>query len=94
MKISASILEEFEKFLIEEDCFSQFCTNTQEELHISFNELSSYIEEHYRPYRFWELVPLLVSIPFTWSHTNQGYDYWEKISSKWMEISKKFLNNS
>lgn len=94
MKISASILKDFEKFLIEEDCFSQYCINLQEQAYLSFNELFSYIEKHYPPYQSDELIPLLISMPFTWCHTSQGYDYWAKISKKWMERSENFLNNS
>lgn len=94
MKISASILEEFEKFLIEEDAFSQFCTNIQEQAHISFNEYPNYLERVYKLYNYYDLVPLLTSIPFTWCNTNQGYDYWAKIHKKWEEISESFLNNS
>lgn len=95
MKISVSVFEEFEKFLVEEDAFSQYCINLQEQAHISFNEFPKYLEEvtfyAHTPYG---IITTLVAIPFSWWSTNQGYEYWEKISNKWMERSKNFLNNS
>ena len=65
MKISAKILEEFEKFLVEEDCFSQFCINLLEQLKISFNEYPDYIERNFPITETIYLAPVLINLPFT-----------------------------
>lgn len=94
MKISAKVLEEFEKFLVEEDCFSQFITNLQEQTHISFNEYPNYIERIFSTAKSVYLVLGLVALAFYWSRTKEDYAYWRNIDTKWRKKSENFLNNS
>lgn len=81
-----TIGESFEEFLIENNCFSQFCINLLEQEHLTFKE---YIEKHLKQCeeyntRFditdsWNLI-LLDAFNFT--TTSEGSTYWMKIYYK------------
>ena len=83
-----TIGEELEKFLFENNCFSQFCINLLEQKHLTFNE---YIERCLEEYclfnktrinvvRFWNITLLDA---FNYYHSPQGEKYWMDIYYKW-----------
>lgn len=84
-----TIREELEKFLFENNCFSQFCINLLEQKHLTFDEyVERYLEEyrlsnnktHIEVVRFWNLIFLKA---FNYGRSLQGEKYWINIYYKW-----------
>lgn len=85
MKISASILEEFEEFLIEEGAFSQFCINLLEQKNETFNE---YIDRILKD-TYYLIERELVNNAFTWNRTEQNFWFWNNLDGKWRKLLEK-----
>lgn len=86
--METDIRDQFEQFLIENDCFSQFCTNLLEQKHLTFEE---YVEKHIIEYEhrymedidrvnFWNWLLLDA---FWYPLTSQGEEYWMSIYYRW-----------
>ena len=83
------IRDQFERFLMENDCFSQFCINLLEQKHLTFEE---YVEKHIETYglpnnrhrndeiHFWNFILLDA---FWYCDTPQREEYWMRIYYKW-----------
>lgn len=72
-KNNKRILDKFEKFLIKNDCYSQFVTDLLEQKNLTIPELI-------------ELEPdsdQLIMHCFAWSRTPEGADYWLQLYYKW-----------
>lgn len=69
--------ELFEKFLIDNNAFSQFCSNLVEESVV----FSEYVETIY---------PINYMIDcFIWNRTKEGFSFWNHLYVKWYEIYKE-----
>lgn len=67
------IKELFINFLLENDCFSQFCINLLEFRNISLEE---YLNWNY-------CEKELIRWAFDWKRTSEGRIFWYKLNSKW-----------
>lgn len=65
--------DRFEKFLLENNCYSQFVTNLLEQKNLTIPE---FIESEPDP-------RLLVMHAFVWNRTPEGADFWLEIFHKW-----------
>jgi hypothetical protein len=77
------IKEQFFLFLKENSCYNKY-----------FNNLN------FSPIRFNHLTKLLdypihlINFAFDWSLSEEGLDYWENISNKWILIYKSYLKKN
>lgn len=66
----------FEKFLLENNCYSQFVTNLLEQKHLTIEEHISKTKTHYDT-RF------LVFDAFNWRYTPEKGEFWAIIHNEW-----------
>lgn len=76
--VGQALIEKFEQFLIDNNIFSQFCSNIFVEYSMLLYEYCEYI----RPFHY-------INEAFTWSHTEEGYDFWWEVDRKWYKIYEK-----
>lgn len=73
------VIEEFKKFLLEENCFTAFVWNLKHTIAGSWE-----LEEHFQN-RLLEDFKWLINDGFCGDKTKEGYKYWNKKSYKWQE---------
>ena len=67
--------ELFEKFLLDNNIYSQFCSNILIEYSMLLYEYCEYVyPAHY------------ISDAFTWSNTEEGYYFWKNRYKEWHKI--------
>lgn len=67
--------EVFIKFLNDNNCYHEFLTNIREEYNIDIETVFNYFS-HYN----W------ICFAFSWRRSEQGYEYWDKINDKWIDL--------
>lgn len=67
--------EVFIKFLKDNNCYHEFCFNIRQEYNIGIETVFNYFS-HYNWIRF----------AFSWGRSEQGYEYWDKINDKWIDL--------
>lgn len=72
------ISKRFEQFLIDENCFSQFCNNLIELSQDSFNEFV----ERYKPENY-------IMLAFVWDRDKYGI-VWSNLHIKWNDILDEY----
>lgn len=72
-----TILDLFEKFLLDNDCYSQFYSNVIGYLNIT-------IEEYIRIFRFDSSQ--LIHNAFWWEDSPEGFHYWNRLDSLWKSL--------
>lgn len=75
MENNINLCEKFEQFLLDNNIFSQFCSNI---LIKDSMLLYEYCEKTHPQY--------YISRAFAWSYTKEGYDFWLKVNIKWDRI--------
>ena len=80
-----SIREQFEEFLIKNNCYSEFITNLLEQNNETFNECLDRILK----YTYYLRERELVNYAFTWNHTEQKFWFWNNLDEKWRKLLEK-----
>lgn len=80
-------LEEFEKFLMDNDCYSQFTTELLESGKTLYEYIESRLQDYKDPKDFKYGLYYLVSEAFVWD----DYINWNSIHTKWYKYVKSRL---
>lgn len=79
------ILDLFEQFLIDNNCYSEFITNLLEQNNETFNEHVDRILKD----TYYLIERELVNYAFTWNLTEQKFWFWNKLDEQWRRLLEK-----
>lgn len=94
------ILELFEKFLLDNNVYSQFSTYLLEQAHTTIDGLFDYVDEYYSyyyneyPSSIDERAYSFFCFTINYTDTKEGFEFWKIIESRWRTVLGNSLKNS
>lgn len=73
--VEQTLIEQFEQFLLDNNIYSQFCSN----ILTKYKTLLTEYCKNIHPFNY-------IMDAFIWSYTKEGYDFWYEFNRKWRKI--------